>query len=287
MDIEALASLALAPAVLAGVLKIFKYLEETAAEDTRLRVAVWLLDVKLEPAAENWAIALSHIFDSVFGPKHLSVRCLGMSAACSYASIIVILLISMLLGSSATVVLLHSLGEPGSAHFLPFFLMHTVFGNLLPDYVSVLKGRLILRAISRETAWTGRLVFLVLELLTTALLAGAAVIAGAGSQWLFTGAALGEIAENVPVRALESLYGGFGYGASLLWFLPTFATSFWIWLYCCSGGLIIAARTLDGGVAAFNTFFDIEKKPLQAIGWIAGIVSAIGAAAISLAWRLR
>jgi hypothetical protein len=62
--------------------------------------------------------------------------------------------------------------------------------------------------------------------------------------------------------------------ATALW-LPTFFTSIWLWLYAGSGFLLKAARRFDIGFQWFNSKFDIEKKPLQAIGLVSGAIVAV------------
>jgi hypothetical protein len=61
----------------------------------------------------------------------------------------------------------------------------------------------------------------------------------------------------------------------VLWFLPAFFTSIWLWLYAGSGFLLKAARHFDIGFQWFNAKFDIERKPLQAIGLVAGAFVAL------------
>lgn len=61
---------------------------------------------------------------------------------------------------------------------------------------------------------------------------------------------------------------------SLLWYFPAFFTSIWLWLYAGSGFLLKAARRFDIGFDWFNRHFDIEKKPLQSIGLVAGALVA-------------
>jgi hypothetical protein len=60
-----------------------------------------------------------------------------------------------------------------------------------------------------------------------------------------------------------------------LWFYPAFFTSIWLWLYAGSGFLLKAARHFDIGFQWFNGHADIEHKPLQAIGLVAGVLVAI------------
>ena len=61
------------------------------------------------------------------------------------------------------------------------------------------------------------------------------------------------------------------------WFLfyPAFFTSIWLWLYAGSGFILKAARRFDIGFGWFNQHLDIEKKPLQSIGLVAGVLVAM------------
>jgi hypothetical protein len=56
---------------------------------------------------------------------------------------------------------------------------------------------------------------------------------------------------------------------------PAFFTSIWLWLYAGSGLLLKAVRRFDIGFDWFNRHFDIEKKPLQSIGLVAGALVAV------------
>jgi hypothetical protein len=48
----------------------------------------------------------------------------------------------------------------------------------------------------------------------------------------------------------------------------------WLWFYAVSGFILKAARRFDIGFEWFNRKFDIEKKPLQSIGLVAGALMA-------------
>ena len=60
-----------------------------------------------------------------------------------------------------------------------------------------------------------------------------------------------------------------------LWFFQAAFTSIWFWLYAGSGFIIKAARRFDAGLDWFDRHFDIEKKPLQSIGLVAGALVAV------------
>jgi hypothetical protein len=67
---------------------------------------------------------------------------------------------------------------------------------------------------------------------------------------------------------------------------PTFFTIIWLWLYAGSGFVLKAARRFDVGFAWFNRKFDIERKPLQSIGLVAGSIVAVIYWSVALLHRL-
>lgn len=57
--------------------------------------------------------------------------------------------------------------------------------------------------------------------------------------------------------------------------LPSLFPLIWLLLYAGSGFLLKAARRFDIGFQWFNRHADIEKKPLQSIGLVAGVLVAV------------
>jgi hypothetical protein len=49
----------------------------------------------------------------------------------------------------------------------------------------------------------------------------------------------------------------------------------WLWLYGVAVAILMLMRRFDIGFAWFNRHFDIEKKPLQSIGLVAGALVAV------------
>lgn len=60
-----------------------------------------------------------------------------------------------------------------------------------------------------------------------------------------------------------------------MWFGSALFTSIWLWLYAGSGFLLKAAQRFDISFGWFISNADIEKKPLQSIGLVAGAVVAV------------
>src|SRR5258708_6315659 len=62
--------------VLAGIVwKFFERIEAILTEETKLRIAVWLLGLEISKTVEPWPQTFVRIFDRVFGYKHFSLKC--------------------------------------------------------------------------------------------------------------------------------------------------------------------------------------------------------------------
>jgi len=62
----------------------------------------------------------------------------------------------------------------------------------------------------------------------------------------------------------------------------------WLWLYVGSGFLLKASHRFDIGFQWLNSKVDIEKKPLSAIGLVAGsLVALCYWGAIGVVWAIQ
>src|SRR5262245_4403262 len=67
--------------VLAGIVwKFFERVEAVLTEDTKLEIAIWLLDLKVGQTIAAWPITYSKVLATVFGEKIMSFRSLWRSA---------------------------------------------------------------------------------------------------------------------------------------------------------------------------------------------------------------
>jgi hypothetical protein len=267
--------------VLFGVVwGFFKGVESVLKDDTKLEIAIWLLGVKVGQKLEPWPETFAKVFDRVFGKKHLSWKCFLRSCAASYALGAVVIVLSLLRWREY-----FALRDP--LVWLAFIAL-SLINAAIPDYVSLLETRYVLKAMKRVrfgAVW-GLLICLDLAITFALGLFGAYatiyVCARSHSVLLF------RLLVRLPhsgVAVLALIYHtSFGGHRNLLWDLlwhtpymvfPAFFTSIWLWLYAGSGFLLKAARRFDIGFDWFNRKFDIEKKPLQSIGLVAGALVAV------------
>jgi hypothetical protein len=122
------------------VWKFFERVESLLTENTKLEIAVWLLDRKrLSPTFQNWPDTFAKVFDRVFGTKHLSWKCFLRSCVASTT----VFILTICLTSK----------DPFAFHVshqvLAVIIMAGGFG-CLSDYASLLETRWSLSLMSRS-----------------------------------------------------------------------------------------------------------------------------------------
>jgi|SRR5579862_6674619 len=265
--------------VLAGIVwKFFERVEAVLTDQTKLEIAVWLVGVKVGQKVEPWPETFARVFDRVLGQKHLSWTCFWRSAIASYSA------------------LLFTLGYYTATHWRSvshefkdwaILLGLALILNVPPDYLSLLVTRKALHLMEtrRNTFVHGGLILA--DLIITSAIA-LAVMAYGGyiiiwwHELVHNSASLFQTGQRI-LRAITFVTHHLGSeikadlrdGLGFVWLYPAFFTSIWLWLYAGSGFLLKAARRFDIGFDWFNRHFDIEKKPLQSIGLVAGALVAV------------
>lgn len=281
--------------IFAGIVwKFFERVESLLTDTTKSEIAVWLVGVKVADRIP-WPSTFTRTFDRVFGESTFSLKCFWRS---SIVSICLVVLIS----HKSFLSLLQGQKEEGDWRLVPVFLI--VF-CVIPDYLSLLKSRFLLSKIATTESRLKTIAILVLDTYLTLLVASFSILLGV---WFIVEGDGGLLGYSKDVSLLHKVENGFGgvYDAlanefvpsdSLLFFslkplidsegtfgvtsltdlvsYPICFTSIWLWLYAGSGFLLKAAKRFDLGFHWFNAKFDIEKKPLQAIGLVSGALVAL------------
>jgi hypothetical protein len=163
-----------AGAALAGIVwKFFERVEAVLTENTKLEIAVWLLGVKLGRAVESWPQTFARVFDQVFGEKHLSWKCFWRSCLASYAIVVLFALNFVRQFGHVRIAGMDSINV-----VVVVTLCFTLFCNVIPDYISLLETRLVLRLMKRSTLVGVYPAFLMLDLIVTVGLASGATLVG-------------------------------------------------------------------------------------------------------------
>jgi hypothetical protein len=139
--------------VLAGIVwRFFKHVGDALNEKTNWEIAHWLRVRRLEIGiavveAVDWPTTFGNVFDGVFGTKHLSWKCFLRSCVASYCAVAFWFAVGAVryryFGSWRNAVLL--------------VLVCGGIGNLIPDYISLLETRWVLRKMSKTKGRFGLL----------------------------------------------------------------------------------------------------------------------------------
>jgi hypothetical protein len=277
--------------VLAGIVwKFFERVEAVLTDNTKLEIAVWLSNVEVGKKIAPWPETFVTVFDRVFGKKYLSWKCFWRSCVASLAMATI----------SATVMLnTHVTDDPtfsmlsGSVVGWLLVFISIVIGMCMIDFLSLLETRWLLGRMGRYKQTIFHILCLVGDLILTCALAsyGIAFASFLLGCW-FVAFSPPNIATHWPLQFLldklsspalllketfnPGYYGPYLVDIDLRFVLgAAFFTSIWLWLYAGSGFILKAARRFDIGFDWFNRKFDIEKKPLQSIGLVAGALVAI------------
>ena len=213
-------------------------------------VALWLMGAQTE---EGWAQSFNTLFDAVFGRRHLSLRCFKRS---TLASLITVFVFWLLMGSAETIgPRLRADLDLGSVLVLGLFI------NVVADYISLLETRTLLAYMPRR--WLAQAAVLVLDLLLSA-----AII------WLTIFVFLRSPLHNGEIESFAEILGVFSIFS--VFFYSTFLTSVWTWSYIASTWLMRAAKSLR-----LADWLDVEHRPILILSNVVGLVTFLGALALS------
>jgi len=262
--------------VLFGIVwKFFERVESVASKDRRLRISIWLLDQEhtdkgLASKAHNWPSAFAALFDQMFGERHLTLRCFVRSCLVSLCGVLIMFGV-WAFNYPPRVKEYFQCNPYPIIGYLPQF----PFITALPDYLSLLKSRRLIKAMGHNDLklvpfWIGLDIVLTVAISVTAYVGA-----------VFIGYELGFISIDHLRRDLQLLWKaptlnsdkGFAPLSALLY--PSLFTTVWVTLYGSAGVLLRLARRLGPYFSWFNDFFDVEEKPLQSIGLVAGALVAL------------
>jgi hypothetical protein len=287
-------------AVAVGVAKAFEWFDGLISDESRITLWVHLADVPTGERIDSWGKVFPRLIDKVFGVRALSFKFFLRSCVASVVGVFIVTGITLRLNSGISI----SYSDlPGS---LLALLIISLVSNAVPDYLSLLLSRMIVRLMEKRSKPSAIALLLILDTaLTTALALASFAVAMIciGVQDALQNAPAGTsiftVTRNVfatadytwftPISLLKSLLGLDENDKFLqdiidmilrIFFFSSFFTSVWVWLYVLSIFAIKIANKVRFIWAKLTPYLDIEKKPMQAIGRIAGIMSGAGYALI-------
>ena len=218
--------------------------------EIRDTLALWLMGA----AESSWTRQFCALFDRVFGRRHFTVSCFIRS---SIASILTVFALYLLFGPIFGFLEVRT--ETGMVIWQALLIGAAV--NILPDYLSLLETRWLLKQMDRVRSVAGQVVVLALDLAFSAAIIWTSIT-------LFLLATGQELLSSVEMLALFSAYS--------IFFYSSFFTSIWSWVYCLSTWFLrLFTRTPLGRV------LNVERDPVSQVAFVGSGVVLAGAFALT------
>jgi hypothetical protein len=272
--ISELTSLALSWAVMAGgIWKLSEYIDGLLSPHGRKALASTIAKSSLREILSRSAQAFSLASDALFGKRIFSLRSLIVSVLCSFFFLVLLSLIWFAQDWQLFAIFL----DEGFIGRMPYFFF---FLNVVPDYLSIIETRLLLRAFRRISN-----AFVLFVMLAADLLAKLAIYTLGWYIWLMLIAKDSSFHKSYVKLFVEVLdqVSSFGPkyvevdGTRGLWFpsflaifaFTTLLSSIWIWLYAVGIGITQFARRVDPVWNRAKIWLDLQEKPARWLGAIA------------------
>jgi TPR repeat protein len=219
---------------------------EHLSRDTKENTTLWLLG----EYEDTWAHQLSLLMDKIFGSKHLSWNCFLRSSAAS------LLFVLLLYFSFSKAGFLEVKARAGGNLSFAGVLGLGILLNLIPDYLSLLETRWLLRWFQKIRSFRLHFFILVLDL----LFSGAIIWTAIALYGLVTRGRMTTPAEMLGIFSIYSIF-----------FYSTFFTSILAWIYWLSAVIMrIFCKTF------VKDLLDTEEKPFRSIALVAAGLTFMG-----------
>ncbi|NIR86336.1 hypothetical protein GWO13_01720, partial [Candidatus Bathyarchaeota archaeon] len=224
------------------IYKLFEKGDDLINDDAKQQLKSWILRLKPTEKMQNWPSTFAHWFDRVFGEKHLSWRCFFRSCLASLVAVVLVTLVWAALRPQELRLILKGFWlAPSMLKLTQNILFYFLVLNLLPDYVSLLETRYMIKLMAKSNSVIRHITLLVLDAVVTMFIAAVLPLLLA----LFSVSMVSAqpislqtyLAEVLPLTS-NSLIIGFGAPFLAICFYTAFLTSVWIWLYALSAVLL-------------------------------------------------
>lgn len=257
------------------------------SEDLREDLSRYLLRIKPErvgAAVSVWPLHFATLFDKVFGSKHISVRCFARSCIASLGALAMALVVYAYAAPADWDYVKHAVASGDRLaffwSFVPGWLLVFFFVmlNLIPDYLSLLETRFVIRRMTSVGSMSGQIIWLVFDFAATLAIfvipvAVFGILDGMPAiESIRNVLAAGVLSPSVPVdgRIL----------AVFLW--TTFATSVWVWIYWAAQRLTRFTSSINQGVKFLKYALPIKKRPLRSVGTVMALLGCLSFWAVTV-----
>jgi hypothetical protein len=295
----------------------FRFMDGEVSPEIRTKLAEFLKGAEYEPYLGVLPSIVQGTFQRIFGARHFSKRCIGMSVILSLLSIVLTFAFTFLYAGTGwltdvaktgvfldqwldalskndnTKGLAQFIMSLGKSEFVTLLILVWVCWSVIPDYLALLKSRIVILVLSNTKPKTGSL-FLTI------------IIDFAIASWVFLTSLV------VPQTVLLFIYarfhapGTFSLSALLVFsfliggllfafegaiiagtgvmyfgipianvFWASMVPSIWLWAYIISAVItrgLISARPM---LRRLIYLLDVTDHPIRSLGVIAGVIMAV------------
>ena len=275
--------------VVTGVAKGFGWFDKTLSKEGRRRLTLWLKNVPGDEQVNTWANVFPDLIDRAFGKRAFSFKFFLRSCIASVAAVAIVEALMLALFGKKSIVTSDSWE---GYKILAYLLGLALPINCVPDYFSLLFSRFIVRHMARRPNPIRVGFLLIIDSAVSLVIALAAICLIAPYLHIFGMLGVVDVYANSIHEAVSMfltttleyahlLLETSGWGSVVrLYLLASLFTSIWVWLY------VLASVTIRGLHVTFSAwkkvipFLDLDKKPMQAIGRVAGLIAGVGYLAI-------
>lgn len=245
-----------------------------------LRRRLYLHSMLLDRDPPSLPAVVSAMFKKVFGKKHLSWRCFMMSSLFSVLAVVVL-----------SVVFFQIEGRRGREVMLDwddvlFLAGAALVLNLIPDYISLLETRIVIRFMCRVNKLPAMFGYLALDALLTFLiflglgsLVGVMVVLYIFSDLMAPIRGVEDFV-NVHAEVVGSIVSAFTFSGEwrfvAIFLYSTFFTSVWVWLTALGWGATLLLAKSPPLLNFMNRVLPIDTHPMRSIGEVAAVIVCLG-----------
>ncbi len=269
-------------AICGFIYKLFEKGDVLINDDAKLQIAVWLLNLKAPERMQNWPTMFAHWFDRVFGEKHLSWKCFFRSCIASLAAVLLVTLVWAALRPDELRLILRGFWRaPSEIGLIQNILLYFLALNLLPDYVSLLETRYVIKLMGKSDSFLWHITLLILDAIVTLIIAAVLPLILALLSFSFVSSEpislKTYLTEVLPLTGNSLILDSIGAPFLAICFYTSFLTSVWIWLYALSGLLMKLLAMWEFAKSKVK----LDEKPLTYLGAMVISIVTVGYLCIS------
>ncbi|WKN44238.1 hypothetical protein [Tunicatimonas pelagia] len=270
------------------IYRLSHQINTVASEEAKRMVSYWLKKSSIEGFFTGSFYAINHVFDIIFGKKHFSIKTIFVSILTTYlsVSVILVLITSIILAQNNPIV---SKFDPSwqliLSDALPFdvsdLISMTYIYTIIPDYLSLLETRLVLKYLSATKSRLVILLLLIVDFGSTSLIyilytsfISSSILMNVFS-WDYDLANSTPFSRFIFYLRVEGIKGILWLPFDTALFLSTYLTSIWIYLHLLSNAILKLKRPLIFGFNYLKMAIDIKEKPFLSIGAVINILISL------------